>query len=530
MTAKRRVIAIGLDGYEQSLGAAMMRRGELPALSRLHETSARFLLDGGAGQRTGLAWEHLSTGLSPEAAGRWGAVHFDPRSYGVWQEGTSLAPFPSRLAARSVVFDAPYFDLAAAPAVSGVVGWGAHDPGIGRGAQPTGLWREFESRFGAYPAEESIYGFTWPSAERCRRLGEALTEATELRSRAARWLFGERFPDWDMALAVVSEPHSATEALWHGIDATHPLHEHPSAEAAAEGVYSVYRATDRLVGELVDAFPDAAVVAFSMMGMGPNRADVPAMALLPELLYRHAFGRPLLRVPERWSDVGALPMLGEDEDWNHALAPLFPQNGALRLGRGVARRLRRALPHRDEGRASVDWMPATRYLPHWRRMPAFAIPAYYDGRVRINLEGRESNGVVPRERYEATCDEIEALLRECRDARTQEPAVEAIERYRGDPMALGPTAADLVIVWRGTAVALDHPRLGRAGPLPFRRPGGHTGAYGMAYVSGAGIAAGDRGVRSAINVAPTLVDLLGEALPGGLSGRSLLDAGAAPPK
>ena len=31
-----------------------------------------------------------------------------------------------------------------------------------------------------------------------------------------------------------------------------------------------------------------------MGGMGPNYSDVPSMVLLPELLYRHAFGQPLL--------------------------------------------------------------------------------------------------------------------------------------------------------------------------------------------------------------------------------------------
>src|SRR5512147_2670858 len=93
----RRVLAIGLDGYEPSLGDELMAAGELPALARLRERSARFTLDHGPAQRTGLAWEHVATGLSPDDAKRWSAVGFDLDTYEVWQEGTSLEPFTARL-------------------------------------------------------------------------------------------------------------------------------------------------------------------------------------------------------------------------------------------------------------------------------------------------------------------------------------------------------------------------------------------------------------------------------------------------
>ncbi len=89
----QRVLAIGLDGYEESLERRFIEAGELPALARLRERSARYLLDHGPAQRSGLAWEHFSTGLSPERAGRWAALHFDPETYSVWQEGTRLQPF-----------------------------------------------------------------------------------------------------------------------------------------------------------------------------------------------------------------------------------------------------------------------------------------------------------------------------------------------------------------------------------------------------------------------------------------------------
>jgi predicted AlkP superfamily phosphohydrolase/phosphomutase len=532
---RRRVIAIGLDGYEESLERRLIEAGELPALARLRERSVRYLLEHGAAQRTGLAWEHVSTGLSPERAGRWAALHFDPETYAVWQEGTRLRPFPAQLKSRTVVFDAPYFDLEQAPQVRGVVGWGAHDPGVPHAARPRALLREFEERFGRYPAEEWLYGVVWASAERARELGQALLKGVERRAQAARWLLCERLPDWEFALVVVSEPHSAIEALWHGVDPSHPLYRMPSAAPARAGLLDVYRAVDRLVGELADAFPDAALSLFSMGGMGANHSDTASMLLLPELMYRRAFGRALLQQPGVWADTAASPLLGERQDWSEAVRANFPTDGnsskerfaarplLSRLGRAARRLVRRGEPSDSYLRRSVKWIPAMRYQTHWRSMQAFALPSYYDGRIRINLSGREAGGCVQASAYEALCEELEATLRACRDPSNGREVVEKVERDVGrDPFTLGPTESDMVVVWKGTFCALEHPTHGRVGPIPFRRPGGHTGAFGMAYVSSAGLEPGDRGIRSSFDVVPTLFELLGETPADGLSGSSLL--------
>jgi hypothetical protein len=533
-----RVLAIGLDGYEPSLEDALVAAGELPAIAKLREASARFSLDHGSAQRTGLAWEHFSSGLAPEDARRFAAVRFDPRRYAAWQEGTGLEPFPARLAARTVVFDAPYFDLARAPRVRGVVGWGAHDPGVATRSEPNELLAELDARFGSYPAAEWIYGFAWPSAQRCARMGEALAHAADVRARAARWLFAERLPDWDLAITVVSEPHSAIEGLWHGVDASHPLHHLPSSAPAGEGLRAVYRAADRLVAELTGAFPDAAVVVFSMGGMGANRSDAASMFLLPELLHRHAFGRACASIPAEWTAAErGLPMLGEGESWSERMIALFAQPepsdqpGALRraiagaVPEPVKGLVRRALGRSEEDRRplALGWMPASHYRAHWPAMRAFALPSFYDGRVRVNLAGRESRGVVAVSEYAATVDAIESLVSACRDPDTGASVVDFVERpaHGRDPRELGDTEADLVFVWHGP-LAFDHPALGRIGPVPFRRTGGHTGRYGMAYLRGAGIAAGDRGVCSSFDVVPTLLDLLGELPASGLSGATLL--------
>ncbi len=537
----QRLLVIGLDGHEDSVGEAWMREGNLPALARLRERSARFLLDHGSAKRTGLAWEHFSSGLSPDDAERWSAVHFETDTYRVWHEGTGFTPFPDALSARTVAFDAPYFDLNRTGSVRGVMNWGAHDPGVAFHARPAGLADELVERFGEYPARECMYEICWPSPDRTRHLGDQLVRSAELRTEAALWLLRDRCPDWDVGIVVAGELHSAIEAFWHGIDADHPLHGMPSAPVAADRLRAVYRAADDMVARLGEAFPDATIVAFSMNGMGANGSDVASMLLLSELLHREEFGEPLLRAPREWRDApDGLPMLPPGVDWSQAVKTHIrqypaPIDWARRVAADVLpecakRALRRdrpgAKPPGDDGilRLPFDWMPTEHYQPWWNRMRFFALPSFYDGRVRINLAGRERHGLVTPDQYERVRDEIEALVRSCRDERTGELVVERVEHSTcEDPLAMGPSDSDLIVVWRTASLGFEHPVHGRIGPLPYRRTGGHTGPYGMAYLAGDGIAPGDRGVASSFDIVPTLFDLLGEAVPQGVSGRSLGD-------
>jgi predicted AlkP superfamily phosphohydrolase/phosphomutase len=165
-------------------------------------------------------------------------------------------------------------------------------------------------------------------------------------------------------------------------------------------------------------------------------------------------------------------------------------------------------------------MPAARYGQFWSQMPAFALPAYYDGRVRINLRGREACGTVAADHYDGTCEEMIRLIRDCRDLLTGQPAVAEIHRPKRDPHAVGPSEADLYVVWKSAPLGFTTPRHGNIGPVPYRRTGGHTGSRGFLYMAGAGIAPGEAGAISSFDVIPTVVDLLGEARPAGMSGVS----------
>jgi predicted AlkP superfamily phosphohydrolase/phosphomutase len=83
----------------------------------------------------------------------------------------------------------------------------------------------------------------------------------------------------------------------------------------------------------------------------------------------------------------------------------------------------------------------------WGRTRAFALPTDQHGWIRINLAGREAQGIVPPEDYVKTCDELEDLIEQLtlEDGR---PVVRKILRTAARVEdALSQTIPDLIIHW-----------------------------------------------------------------------------------
>jgi hypothetical protein len=258
-----------------------------------------------------------------------------------------------------------------------------------------------------------------------------------------------------------------------------------------------------------------------MHGMGPNESDVPAMALLPELLYRFAFGHAYMRGVDLPALPDGTPLLAEDAEWDRSLFNAVPRSRA-RFDRRVMRRLKRILTGNRETGASLDWMPAYRYRRFWPKMPAFALPSYYDGRIRLNVVGREKQGLVSAAEYANFCRQMSELVGDCRNLLNGRRVASEIHWPKQNPHEVGPNEADIYIVWEGAPLGFSHPKFGGIGPIPYKRTGGHTGHQGFLTVIGSELATGAHGFASSFDVVPTIIDLLGEPRPFEISGRSLV--------
>lgn len=557
-----RVAAIGLDAMEWEVVDQLIGDGQLPHLAALRERSTFCQLTNVVAYRSELPWTLFLSGRSPELNEYWSTVEFDPATYDVYTVGAHRAkPFYSLGADTKVIaFDVPH--SVPDPGVNGVqvMAWGAHSAQYPRAAEPHGLLDEIDARFGPHPGFDNDYEGAWFVDRFVDKLTEAQVIGANRRTDIVQWLM-EQHPDWDFLIAVMSEPHSTGHHLWHGIEPTHPLHSLPAAGHARDNLVRVYQAVDAQVGRLIESVgPDTTVVAFAVHGMQNNNNDAPSTVLLPELGYRAHFGRSLLGTPHggRWKRAGFPTLIPSGRHpWETLLRRRFG-NGLQGYARRAASaslpeplmemplRLRRRLKRLPEPRppwefrnrfpketdqtfeqirdtrGSLQWQPPSWYRPYWPQMKWFVIPTFSDAHVRINLRGRERDGVVDPADYLTTIDEFESLVRACINPRTGNPAVEEVFRMRADdPASASGASADLVVLWAEPVDALEHPEYGLIGPVPFNRTGEHS-SHGFAMIAGDGIEAGDHGVRSAYDLTTTILSLLGKPAEEGMLGTSIL--------
>ncbi len=301
----------------------------------------------------------------------------------------------------------------------------------------------------------------------------------------------------------------------------------------------VASSVDQALGRILEAAgPEATVVAFSQEAMVPNNTDVTSTLFVPELLYRWSF-------PGKMAMCGALP--GDESRPGPPITHLHSFGWARKCWalkhdpNPIRRSLRRVLPVEigrlmervlgaPEGVGYIKdyepwFQPVMWYRDHWPRMRAFALPSYSDGLVRINLIGREPDGKVAPEEYEAVCSELEAEFLGLVDARTGEPVVTGVLRTEAAQGGDKCPDADLIVKWaaRPTDCVVSR-SLGRIGPAPMARSGGHE-PTGFAILAGPAVAAAGRVAETGlvIDLAPTLLHLAGAPIPGRLAGRSLID-------
>jgi hypothetical protein len=264
--------------------------------------------------------------------------------------------------------------------------------------------------------------------------------------------------------------------------------------------------------------------------MQANTLDLPSMVFLPELLYRMSapgrFGLARGRSGAPLADAApeqSMPFLDEiwarKHDWN----PL--RRRARRRGVRASRRAERRLgagggPANPERFDELRFMPATWYANLWPSMPAFALPSFAQGQIRVNLRGRERDGVVDPADYDAVLARVARQVAQMQNPRTGKPLARRVWRSRASALERDAKlpAADLVVVWEGEpSEAADCGAFGRIGPVPFHRSGSHT-PDGFVVAEGPGIAGGARLGGSSLDLGPTLLRLAGAAIPAGIDG------------
>lgn len=504
-----RVLVIGLDMGDGSVIRHLSRQRRLPNLTALMSSGAAIELESTAEVLHTSTWPTFATGTLP---GRHGvyypyqprpghqlAPHIQPDQYGtptLWR----LADARGR---RCLVYDVPETFPDAQFSGRAIFDWGTWAWYGKPSGQPAGLLRELKSRFGTYPLgyEAKQVG---SAALDPTLLEQRLLESVRYKARTARWLLARA--ECDLAVVGFCETHPAGHYLWPaGADTVDG-----ADEALFEPLFKVYAALDQAVGSLrASVPPDVAVIVVSGDGVRPNRS---ACHLLPAVLERLGYTRPTTG------------------------SPVTPTAGS---GPSLLARLRRVLPEHARRRITdcLPWWVRDRLAMSiqaseidWSKTRAFTLPTDLEGCIRVNLKGREPQGIVePGAQYVELCQEIRARLEELINPVNEARAAHRVwirnEVFPGDRQEQLP---DLIVTWNDAApfTALRSPRVGMVeGVSPDPRPGTHS-PRGFLLVGGPRVARAHLGRAHLADVAPTVLELLGLGPIVAMDGRPLTVASA----
>lgn len=486
----------------------MLADGRLPVLADLRRQGRWERLDAKATILQSSTYPTLCTGVDVLEHGLYSAYPWSPSD----QRARFSQAFPkprtiwerlTERGRRSLIVD-PY--LAWPPrAMAGIYlsGWHFEDRMVTQGRSvPPDVRRSLASRHGQPPKLDDVYGRPSPSALHVLR--EQLVGAPQRTVAAAADLLSAG--SYDLVWVNFGAAHKAGHHLWDPGAIVGDAGNTDSMQDIAHGLEQVYEAVDEAIGRIVQLLPeDADVIVFAPTGMGANtsRAD-----LLPGMLgavladgSRQERPRRNLGAPV-WAIRSRIPV-----EWRAGIARTLPD---LLVADLTTRLYLRA---------------------DWQRTQAIAVPGENKGYVRLNLKGREREGIVDPAGADDLLVRIEERLLTFRDP-DGAPSIAAVERMSdlvGD-RPYSQRLPDLVVSWNDRpAAGVD--RVSSPGVGTIMRSGVGSGRSGN-HTDDAWAVVVPRSSRyRALGREPRITDIgatacaLFDADPTGLTGASLLEAG-----
>jgi predicted AlkP superfamily phosphohydrolase/phosphomutase len=444
------------DAASASLLDRLLADDRLPTLASLRGRGEWTSLDAPATQFAAGAQHTLYSGVPLEDHGLFYPFQWDAEDQRVHYMDHFHAPAPvwerlGREGKRTLAVD-PYESRPPTEEPPGalVCGWQLHDRVV---------LREWSAPGDEHGRLERLFGTPAPVDEVFGRhtVGEMLGLRRRLLGApgrvvdATRLYLGEQ--SFDLAWLTFCAAHVAGHQFWD-LSQLDPAGLDPRAERVlATTLEDVYIAIDAAIGRIVDTLPpDGDLMVISPVGMDVNtsRAD-----LLPEML------QAILDPQDEQAEAGRSIW------WLRAALPS-----------GVRAKVAGALPER----AALDLTARLEMRGvAWDSTRAFAHPAENQGYIRLNLRGRERDGVVEPADADATMDEIAEGIMSFRSL-DGSPAVASVERV-ADTFGHGDRAhqlPDLIVRWVDTpATTLEGLHSERFGTVRRRgvgsgRSGNHT--------------------------------------------------------
>jgi predicted AlkP superfamily phosphohydrolase/phosphomutase len=487
---------IGLDAATFDVIDPLLERGKLPHLGKLLERGTGGVLRSTTHPLTPHAWATLVTGVNAGRHGIWDFTERDESGYSLRLINGSYRKAPAvwdRLTAAgrtAGIVNVPF--TWPAPDVNGfaIAGMDAafREQGM---TSPAELLAELQARFGSLVLDHSF------PLDRDGRIDlDLVRRAADQKVVAALWLAKRYEPE--LLFVVFMAADHIQHLGW----------EEWETRGEESAVAKTYEILDEAVGAILEAVGDGDVLVVSDHGAGALHGVVNLNAWLASegyLSYTHRGAR----LDRRLFDAAF--------NLRRRLIPQRLRNAVKQRATGLRERV-----YRREEYTAVDW-PNTR---------AFAYGTF--GNVVLNVRGRERDGTVePGEEYERLRDEIAVKALELRSPEG-EPIVAAVHRredlFHGPELGVVP---DLLVEFADYAW-LGKGNLRKRGEAIWDtieiEPGSkhvYVGSHrheGIFVLAGPSSTSSERSLAGIEDVAPTVLYLLGEAVPADLEGRIIAEA------
>lgn len=487
-----RLLVLVIDAASPQLVERLAAAGELPAIAALLDRAAIAPTRGIEGLFVGATWPSFATGVGPGRHGVHYLAQIPPggvayEAVATWPE--RVEPFwstLSRAGRRVAVLDVPLSRIAAELNGVQTVEWGSHDSLYGFRASPPSLASDIASRFGLHP-QTGTCDAVRTTARDYEELVQRLAAGATVKGELTRALLARE--EWDLLVQVFTEAHCAGHQCWHLHDSAHPAHDPEIAGAVGDPLLRVLRAIDAAIAGILADAGDATILLAVPHGMSHFYG---AQLLLPEFLFRLGVAVPTPATARRRAGW-----------WRAARRGWRALPGSAR---GLLQPLRPAAPSGGGG------MPA--HVADPERSLCFPVAnGLAVGGIRLSATSPAQ-----------LADDLAADLLEIVDPSTGLPLVRRVLRssdlWNGPAVDLlpdlfvewadnGPTPNSLVRPAAGAIVRAHSPKIGTVAAVnDWGRTGEHRPA-GLIAAAGAGIAPGPLPEQSLLDVAPTILALLG---------------------
>jgi predicted AlkP superfamily phosphohydrolase/phosphomutase len=282
----------------------------------------------------------------------------------------------------------------------------------------------------------------------------------------------------------------------------------------------VYAALDDAIGEIVQsAGKDTTVILTSGDGMGPNYSG---SHLLGDLLSRMKLFNHIPAGTNGAAGNVSAKNPPVKTDFMSTVRNMVPKSVRVAVSRSL-------LPRSVNEKLSLRWKTAG---ISWQHTRAFLIENANEGYIRINLKGREPEGIVePGKQYEDLCEELYRTIKHATNPANGERAAHTV--YKTDDIYHGPCRShmpDIIINWNDDAKLTTELLTEKYGLARSEVPGYAVAPYytGNHRPTAFAVAMGPQipGANvlkdtSILDLAPTMLNFFGIAPPDYMAGKML---------